>query len=129
MIRKVNGFSFCYISVLLFALVPNGLIVSSLMADEQVVVTVQTENHQQAIQAWRASRYERLMQPDGWLTLVGLEWLEDGESRVGTAADNDIQLSDGPAYWGSVVLQIDKLHFNNHDTEKVKINDEPLPYA
>ncbi len=81
--------------------------ISSLMADEQVVVSVQTENHQQAIEAWRASRHERLMQPDGWLTLVGLEWLEEGESRIGTAMDNDIQLSDGPAYWGSVVLQND----------------------
>jgi hypothetical protein len=130
MIRKASRFPSCYLTVLLFVLMPgDGSMISSLMADEQVVVSVQTENHQQAIEAWRASRHERLMQPDGWLTLVGLEWLEQGESRIGTAMDNDIQLSDGPAYWGSVVLQNDKLHFNNLDSEKVKINDEPLPYA
>jgi uncharacterized protein (DUF1684 family) len=68
------------------------------MADEQVFVAVEAENHQQAIEAWRAARHDRLKQPDGWLTLVGLEWLEDGETRIGSAADNDIQLSGGPAY-------------------------------
>ena len=56
----------------------SGFITTSLMADEPVAVTVQAENHQQAVEAWRASRHERLVQVDGWLTLVGLEWLEDG---------------------------------------------------
>jgi len=107
----------------------SGFITSSLMADEAVVVTVQTENHQQAIEAWRASRHERLMQSDGWLTLVGLEWLEDGENRIGHAVDNDIQLGGGAEYWGTVVLQNDQLHFNNGDPEEVKINGEPLPQA
>ena len=107
----------------------SGFITSSLMADEPVVVTVQTENHQQAVEAWRASRHERLMQPDGWLTLVGLEWLEDGESSIGKAVDNDIQLSGGAGYWGTVVLQNDQLHFNSHDSEDVKVNGESLPHA
>jgi hypothetical protein len=62
-----------------------------LMAAKDVASTLQNENHQQAIEAWRAWRHERLVQPDGWLTLVGLEWLKDGENRVGSAADNDIQ--------------------------------------
>lgn len=99
---------------------------STLMADEQVVVSVETDNHQQEIQAWRAARHERLIQPDGWLTLVGLEWIESGETRVGSAADNDVQLSGGPDYWGSVVLQDDQLSFNNLDSERVKVNGEHL---
>ena len=107
----------------------SGFITSSLTADEPVVVTVQTENHQQAVEVWRASRHERLMQPDGWLTLVGLEWLEDGESSIGKAVDNDIQLSGGADYWGTVVLQNDQLHFNSHDSEDVKVNGESLPHA
>ena len=105
----------------------SGFITSSLMADEAVVVTVQTENHQQAVEAWRSNRHERLMQSDGWLTLVGLEWLEDGENRIGHALDNDVQLGGGAEYWGTVVLQNDQLHFNNGDPEEVKINGEPLP--
>ncbi len=84
------------------------------------------ENHRQSIEAWRASRHERLERPNSWLTLVGLEWLKDGESRIGSSADNDIRLSGGPAYWGSVFLQGDQLRFVSGDTENVSINDEPL---
>jgi len=60
---------------------------------------------------------------------VGLEWLEEGETRIGSAADNDIQLSGGPAYWGSVVLQDNRLHFKSFDPEMVRVNDKPLSYA
>ena len=42
------------------------------------------------IQAWRTERLERLKAPDGYLSLVGLYWLEPGTRRIGSAADNDI---------------------------------------
>ena len=130
MMRSGNCSLVCSLYVLLFSFVfSNGFFASALIADEQVVVTVEPENHRQAIEAWRLSRHERLKQPDGWLTLVGLEWLEDGESRIGSSVDNDIQLSGGPAYWGSVVLQDSRLHFKNIDPDKVNVNGEPLPYA
>src|ERR1700722_8491388 len=41
---------------------------------------------------WRAQRARELSSPDGWLTLVGLEWLKPGKNAVGLAADNQIQL-------------------------------------
>ena len=93
-----------------------------LMADQNITPSVQIENHRQAIEEWRAKRHERLTQPNGWLTLVGLEWLEDGENRIGSAADNDIHLSGGPAYWGSVFLRDDKLLFKTADLQNVTIN-------
>jgi len=126
MMRKV-----CFsLSVLLFSLVfGNVFFASAFMADENVVVPIETENHQQAIEAWRASRHDRLKQPDGWLTLVGLEWLEPGETRIGSAADNDVQLGGGPDYWGSVVLQNDHLNFNSLDAARVMVNGEPLSHA
>jgi uncharacterized protein len=43
--------------------------------------------------AWRAHREQRLSAPDGWLTLVGLEWLKPGANTVGSAADNRIRLA------------------------------------
>ena len=100
-----------------------------LMADQPTDSLQQGENHQQTIEAWRANRHERLAKPDGWLTLVGLEWLKDGENRVGSAADNDIQLTGGPAHWGSVFLQNDVLRFVSSDTDKVSINGESLQQA
>lgn len=116
--------AFCFVFIL-----GNTFVATSLMADPRVVSTVQAEDHKHAIEAWRASRHERLKQPDGWLSLTGLEWLVEGESRIGSAADNAIQLSGGPAYWGSVALQNDRVHFKNFNLEKVKVNGESLPYA
>jgi len=122
-----KGSLVAYLSVAFCTFTLGGsFVTSSLMADEQVVVNVQAESHQEAVEAWRASRHERLIQPDGWLTLVGLEWLKDGENRIGNAADNDIQLSGGAPHWGSVVLQNDQLHFNNLDQASVSVNGEPL---
>ena len=99
------------------------------MAGKENSATEQVETHQQHIEAWRASRHERLSQPDGWLTLVGLEWIDDGESRIGSAADNDIQLSGGPAHWGSVFLVDKELRFQNADNKNVKIDDQFLDQA
>src|SRR5580765_5924361 len=33
-------------------------------------------------QAWRTKRHNRLMSEDGWLTLVGLYWLHEGENPI-----------------------------------------------
>ena len=35
--------------------------------------------------AWRKSRLERLTADDGWLTVVGLHWLETGANRIPSA--------------------------------------------
>jgi uncharacterized protein len=52
---------------------------------------------------WRAHREQRLSAPDGWLTLVGLEWLKPGSNTVGSAADNRIRLSPvAPAHLGVI---------------------------
>ncbi|HUW51792.1 MAG TPA: DUF1684 domain-containing protein, partial [Rhodanobacter sp.] len=56
------------------------------------------------IEQWRADRVARLTAPDGWLSLIGLEWLKEGDNRVGTAIDNDVVLKAGPAHLGSVTL-------------------------
>jgi len=36
----------------------------------------------QEIQQWQAKRTERLKAPDGWLSLVGLQWLSAGENKL-----------------------------------------------
>jgi len=129
--HRSRGLLDCLLGILPgLVLVTGGLAAPTpLKADEAVVVDVQTANHRQAVEAWRASRDARLRKPDGWLTLVGLEWLKEGENRIGSAADNDIRLGGGPAYWGSVVLQNGQLQFNNADPDSVKIDDAPLTSA
>lgn len=50
-------------------------------------------SHEAEILEWRAARVARLKKDDGWLTLVGLQWLSEGK--------NPIQI---PAGSGNVVL-------------------------
>lgn len=60
--------------------------------------------YQQEIQQWRDRRVGNLTSPTGWLSLIGLEWLKAGDNRVGSASDNDIVLSAGPAHLGVIHL-------------------------
>ena len=59
----------------------------------------------QQIQKWRSERIERLKKPDGWLSLVGLHWIEPGTHTVGSGNGNDIELRTGPAQIGTLTLQ------------------------
>jgi len=59
------------------------------------------------IETWRTERVQRLTTPDGWLTLIGLHFLQTGDNTVGTAADNSIVLAKGPAHLGTVKLGTD----------------------
>ncbi len=51
--------------------------------------------------AW-AEREARLTADDGWLTLTGLYWLDEGPNIVGSADDAAVRLPDGPALVGSL---------------------------
>ncbi|MBI3885748.1 MAG: DUF1684 domain-containing protein [Opitutae bacterium] len=58
----------------------------------------------QSVDAWRADRTARLTKPDGWLSLIGLHWLQPGDNTVGRGPENKIQLSAGPDFFGTVNL-------------------------
>lgn len=60
------------------------------------------EAYRQEIERWHASRIARLTAPDGWLSLVGLEWLQPGTNRIGSSADNDMVLARMPAHLGTI---------------------------
>ena len=55
------------------------------------------EAYEQSIREWRAGRIERLKGENGYLNLAGLHWLGEGESRIGSAPDNDVVLPAGKA--------------------------------
>ena len=111
------------------AMMASLLFVTPLCAEQSGESTQQNDTHRLEIESWRARRHAGLKKPNGWLTLVALEWLSGGKNRVGSAADNDIQLPGGPSHWGSVSLNGDKLRFETFDTSFVKVNGEYLPQA
>jgi uncharacterized protein (DUF1684 family) len=56
--------------------------------------------------AWRAQHTTELQEPDGWLSLTALEWLDPGDTSVGSAPDNKIHLPlGGPDHAGILHLE------------------------
>ena len=74
---------------------------------------------------WRASRVTRLRAHDGWLSLVGLHWVEPGTHEVGADAHNDIQLSVGPARLGKLVLADGKAMFTADPVAGATMDGKP----
>lgn len=62
------------------------------------------------VEAWRGERVERLTRPEGWLSLVGLHWVEPGSQRIGRDAGNDLVLAVGPAHLGVLTLDGARVH-------------------
>lgn len=86
--------------------------------------------YQHSIEQWRVGRVAKLTAPDGWLSLIGLEWLQEGANRVGSAADNDIVLQAGPAHLGVVTLsKTGRLHITLADGSSATIDGKPAHEA
>jgi uncharacterized protein (DUF1684 family) len=67
---------------------------------------VNETSYEVEVQRWRAERDARLRAPDGWLSVTGLDWLEPGMNRFGSAPDNHIVLpSPVPAHAGAFVVE------------------------
>ena len=61
------------------------------------------------LEHWRTDHAARLSAPDGWLTVVGLEWLHTGDNSVGSATDNTIHI-DGNATNHLAILRLNGEH-------------------
>ncbi len=68
---------------------------------------IDPEKYRQEIEDWRKERLTRLTSDDGWLTLIGLFWLKEGENTIGSDPSNTIILRPGKVarVAGSVWLQ------------------------
>lgn len=69
------------------------------------------------MEAWRAKRIKNLKSETGWLNLVGLFWLKEGENTFGSGKSNNIVFPE------DMPERIGKFYLKN-DTVKVVINDK-----
>lgn len=53
---------------------------------------------------WRERRLNRLIEPYGYLSLIGLVMLEPGEYVLGAENTSDIVVPRGPARWGTLLI-------------------------
>lgn len=72
------------------------------------VTKVDENAYRQEIDKWHNERASQLRSEDGWLTLVGLFWLKDGENRLGSDPSNQIVLPQGKAPEHAGSLRVDK---------------------
>jgi hypothetical protein len=84
-------------------------------------------DYRRSIESWRAEREAKLKADDGWLTLVGLFWLEEGENRVGATPEAEVALAPGsaPAAVGTITLRGTIARFAPTPGADVRINGKP----
>lgn len=87
------------------------------------------EAHRAEIEAWRARRLAGLKRPDGWLSLVGLFWLEEGDNRFGSdPKGNRIVFPEGtaPKTLGSLVLSRGTVTLHADSGANLKSDGKPV---
>ena len=82
-----------------------GLIAAGVATTGAKVETSDPGTYKQSIETVRHERVERLKNPNGWLSLIGLVPLKEGKNTVGSAKDNDAVLSKGPGHLGAITLE------------------------
>jgi uncharacterized protein len=65
-----------------------------------------TDNYREEVEHWRAERQKKLAAEDGWLTVVGLDWLKEGENRVGADPSSEVVLPPGSAPQRIAVIRL-----------------------
>jgi uncharacterized protein len=91
------------------ALLAGGALILSLSPafSPALAETVADPAYQQKIEAWQKEYTEGLKKEDGWLTLVGLFWLDEGENPFGSDPGNKVIFPEGkaPAVAGAFILE------------------------
>ena len=82
------------------------------------------------IETWRARRVARLTAPDGWLSVVGLFWLEDGDNSVGSEPGSRVALpARAPARVGTIRVTSGEATFMPAEGASVSIDGKPAATA
>jgi uncharacterized protein (DUF1684 family) len=79
------------------------------------------------IESWRAQRLDELKSEGGWLSLIGLFWLNEGRNTFGSDGANDIVLPKGkvPPRAGAFVLTNGVVTFESDIENGFTVDDKP----
>ena len=82
----------------------------------------------QEVEAFRKERVEDLKKEDGWFTLVGLSWLDEGENRFGSDPEGKVVLPEGksPKVAGVLVRKGDEVSVRLEPGVKMTSGDKPV---
>lgn len=82
-------------------------------------------DHEAAWTEWREARHARLIAPEGWLSLVGQFWLEDGEYSVGGDPGCDLRIAGAPPRIGTLTVAGEEVSFTAAPETEVFADGEP----
>ncbi len=84
-----------------------------------------------AIEAWHQGRVARLAAEDGWLSLIGRDWLNPGENTLGSAPGSTVLLPEwaAPAKAGLFLLQGGVVRFQPFPGSGILLNGKPATEA
>jgi uncharacterized protein (DUF1684 family) len=84
--------------------------------------------YRKEIEKWQVERVATLTKEDGWLTLVGLFWLNEGENKFGSGADNPIRLPKdrGPLVAGTLWLENGRVRMTAHPAVEITAGGIPV---
>ncbi len=85
-------------------------------------------SYQQEIEEWQSRRLRKLTAEDGWTTLVGLLWLEEGDNSFGRAATNKIALDypSLPQQVGTFMVHGSQMWFTAAPAAHITHNGQPV---
>jgi uncharacterized protein (DUF1684 family) len=90
---------------------------------------VPVSDYEQLILEWRNGRVARLTSEDGYLTQVGLEWLEEGENRLGLTHEDGLPIPGGPVDWGRILLEGNRLMYFPPAGSGIRVDGELVEQA
>src|SRR6266498_2919469 len=91
-------------------------------------VAMTSDSYDAMIEAWRADYERGLAAPTGWLAIIGLVWLQEGENTFGTNPDHPIVLPKGTtsAHAGSFVLKEGTITLRVNSEEHILFEQQPV---
>ena len=102
-------------------------VVSSIFSCKTDKEKINKEEYIQSVKEWQQNRLERLKSENGWLNLVGLHWLKEGENPFGSNEANNIVFSEkAPEFIGSYMLYKNNISVRIEPDVDVYINDSLL---
>jgi hypothetical protein len=102
--------------------------VIALLGVSATVFAAADEGFQKAEQEWRDGRVKRLTSPNGWLTLVGLDWLQPGENVLGSDPSCEVPLPEGkaPKRAGVLVLESGVVRIKPESDSGLMLDGKPI---
>lgn len=86
------------------------------------------EEHKAEIEQWHSDRIDRLQEPQGWLQLAGMYWIEEPVQTFGTGDDVDFHFPEGtlPGYAGRFEMDSDTVKMYVADGLEIMADGQPL---